>query len=354
MNNKNVRFLGIDFLRFVCALSVVLFHYFYRGTLSDSPILLKTEIHSLSEIFKYGFLGVQIFFVISGFVILNSALEKDAKRFLISRFLRIYPAFLICATITFMACRFIPVDDPNFHKPGFVQYIVNLTMLSTIFKVEYMDGVYWTLIYEIIFYAYIFLLILTGKLKFIEYFIIFGLTASTVYWSHSIFGTPFPRHTALPLACDVFGFFSAGSLLYLNYLNGPSRLRNILLIVSYFLSLVQIDKMSSGLSITGGHVNSYIAAVIYTVLLLLFIAVIKNPAHFKNKNLWIFIGNLTYPLYLIHQMVGYIIIHHFTGKIGDFTLVTLTILSVIILSALIHIYGELPIRKLLKNLLIKI
>jgi peptidoglycan/LPS O-acetylase OafA/YrhL len=48
---------------------------------------------------RYGFLGVPIFFIISGYVIAYSA-ERTAAAFAIARVSRIYPTFLFCMTLT--------------------------------------------------------------------------------------------------------------------------------------------------------------------------------------------------------------------------------------------------------------
>jgi peptidoglycan/LPS O-acetylase OafA/YrhL len=51
----------------------------------------------------YGFLGVPVFFIISGFVIAFSAEGRTPREFAIARFTRIYPTFLLCMTLTFLA-----------------------------------------------------------------------------------------------------------------------------------------------------------------------------------------------------------------------------------------------------------
>ena len=81
--NKSQRFHELDILRFLAALAVVFFHYTFLNiteyqTLPSYPIL--------GEIFKYGYLGVELFFIISGFVILLTATKKDWQGFIIEYF----------------------------------------------------------------------------------------------------------------------------------------------------------------------------------------------------------------------------------------------------------------------------
>ncbi|EAQ8060912.1 acyltransferase, partial [Salmonella enterica] len=80
----------IDLLRFVAAMAVVFFHYAFRGYAADGMSIMPYP--SLAPVSKYGFLGVQLFFMISGFVILMSASHGSIQNFTISRMVRLYPA----------------------------------------------------------------------------------------------------------------------------------------------------------------------------------------------------------------------------------------------------------------------
>lgn len=66
----------------------------------------------LAQPAKYGYLGVELFFMISGFVILMTASNNSLKRFFISRAVRLYPAFWVCCTITFLLI--LAVGQPRY------------------------------------------------------------------------------------------------------------------------------------------------------------------------------------------------------------------------------------------------
>ena len=85
---------ALDLLRLFAALSVVLFHYAFRGAAADG----YTHVHlpELIPFAKYGARGVSLFFVISGFVIAYSAVGRSTQDFAIARITRLYPGFLIC------------------------------------------------------------------------------------------------------------------------------------------------------------------------------------------------------------------------------------------------------------------
>ena len=96
---KNTRVNEIDLLRFFAALAVVFFHYSFRGYAADAMSIMPYPL--LASLSKYGYLGVELFFMISGFVILMTAANGSLRSFAISRIVRLYPAFWACCTVTF-------------------------------------------------------------------------------------------------------------------------------------------------------------------------------------------------------------------------------------------------------------
>ena len=129
------RFYEIDLLRFLAALAVVLYHYTFRGFAEGgySPV----EYPVLGEIFKYGLYGVQLFFIISGFVILMTATKRDAASFVISRITRLYPAFWVCVSLT---AAVVLWKGGELFQVGLVQYLFNLSMISGFAGVEWSTG----------------------------------------------------------------------------------------------------------------------------------------------------------------------------------------------------------------------
>src|SRR3954463_9240577 len=82
---------ALDLLRLVAVLGVVAFHYGFRGPTEHG--VPHVAIPELAGFGRYGFLGVSVFFVISGFVIAYSAEGRSGPGFAIARFARIYPTF---------------------------------------------------------------------------------------------------------------------------------------------------------------------------------------------------------------------------------------------------------------------
>ena len=128
----------IDLLRFFAALSVVFFHYSFRGYAADGMSVMPYPL--LAPGVKYGYLGVELFFMISGFVILMTVSGGSLRSFLISRAVRLYPAFWVCSTLTFLAR--ILFGGERF-TASISQYLINMTMTSGFSHVQAIDDVYW-------------------------------------------------------------------------------------------------------------------------------------------------------------------------------------------------------------------
>ena len=98
--------------------------------------------------FPLGRYGVDLFFVISGFVIFMT-LNRSAniRAFAVSRFARLYPVFWTAVGIA-VAAR--ALDGKLRMSSGDI--LANLTMVPELFGAPFVDGVYWTLFYELIFY----------------------------------------------------------------------------------------------------------------------------------------------------------------------------------------------------------
>ena len=172
--NTRARFPELDLLRFLAACAVMLFHYTYLGPRTH---VCPASLPILGEIFKYGYLGVNVFFILSGFVILLTAYEKDAIAFTIARMVRLYPAYWICVTLTAV----VIVLTGTKHNPITVsEYLANLTMVHSFLGIEDVSGVYWTLAVELQFYLLIFLVLAVGQIRRTSYFLGLWLLASIV------------------------------------------------------------------------------------------------------------------------------------------------------------------------------
>ena len=175
MKGRQERLYELDLLRFLAALAVVLFHYTFRGNAADDMSTLSFP--ALSGYSKYGYLGVELFFMISGFVIVLSASGRTVFAFANSRAKRLFPAYWFGVTLTSL-CIVAFGDDR--YSVTFVQYLQNLPMVGGFWGVTFIDGVYWTLIVELHFYFLVGLMIAAGQFKRVQWFVVAWLAISTL------------------------------------------------------------------------------------------------------------------------------------------------------------------------------
>ena len=210
-----MRFYTLDLMRFFAALAVVLYHYTARPESNSFEVL--------SGFTKFGYLGVPLFFIISGFVICASAQNRTAMEFAVSRFVRLYPAYWLGIAITVTTVIWLGAGEITL-----IQVLANLTMLNDYVGISDVDGVFWTLQAELKFYGCIFLLSVFGVFPKFKVWLTIWM-AITV--SYLVFAQPFfmgwfisPSYSSL---------FIAGVLFYLI---GQQGLRLALLLVAGLLT----------------------------------------------------------------------------------------------------------------------
>ncbi len=333
---------GLDVLRLFAALSVVIFHYSFRGAAADD--LTGISLPALVPVTKYGYLGVDLFFVISGFVIAWSAEGRHWLQFAVARFARIYPAFVVCMTATFVVTMLI--GAPRFETSP-MQWAANLFVFSPIAGEPFMDGAYWSIVYELVFYGWMALLIATGLFpRFTQLILIVWLAISML--NEHLLGLGVLQKL---FVTDHSGFFIAGVVIYLLRRGDRSLLTMTLMVLSI---LVALDQVMIGAAWFHDH---YHAATSTTVLVLCGLGAIGLvAAAVQIRSLPIrattvaAIGGLTYPPYLLHQHIGFILFNRFEGVFAAPLLVALTIAVMIASAWAIWRFVEPPCRRTIYRL----
>jgi peptidoglycan/LPS O-acetylase OafA/YrhL len=337
---KAVRVTELDLLRFIAALSVVFYHCTFRGYAAHlSPVSYPL----LAPVTKYGYLGVQLFFLISGFVILMTASSGSLRRFAVSRFVRLYPAFWVCCTITFLLSAAI---GPPRWAVSLRQYAVNMTMLSGFVGVPSIDGVYWSLFVELRFYALVAGVLLIRQIEKVQLVLLAWLAISAVLE----FLPPGAPRTIL--IADYAPYFIAGATCFLIFKRGLSPVRLGVVIASWGLAVVQaIRRLPEIETLNGTTMNRYVVTGIVTACFAVMLVVsLRRSRRFEHKR-WLLLGALTYPLYLLHQNLGYMFLEFGYPAINAFLLLAITIAALLALSFAVHVLIEKRYARALKGFL---
>jgi peptidoglycan/LPS O-acetylase OafA/YrhL len=324
---KQDRLQELDCLRGIAALAVVLFHYTTRYDdlfgYSQSPIIS----------FPFGHYGVQLFFVISGFVIFMTLNRcKSTNDFVVSRFARLFPVYWFVVTVTYLTVVIFGLKGLD---PYFLQYIINLTMLQGFVAVQDIDGVYWTLAWELQFYLFAYLVFYFGGQKHIVLFVAAWLGVQTVAGLIIWFGGYFPwklQHLLLTPYCNLFG---AGILFYLLKQGKESRLL-------YGLLALALGNQW----LLHGVPSGIVTTAIFSVMLLF---VTDNLKFIISKPL-VYLGTISYSLYLIHGNIGWIFIREMMALgLGVHETILLAIVAALMLASFMTFYIEQPAMRVIKR-----
>lgn len=307
-SGNTARLSQLDAIRGVAALMVVLFHYSvqYQKFLGAD--------YGVSYAFQWGWLGVHFFFMVSGFVIFMTLCRTaTGADFIVSRFSRLFPAYWLAVLLTALFGNLL--GPPMAHRSA-TEIAVNLTMLQEFLHVRHVDGVYWTLTCELIFYGWMFLLYKFRLLHRIHSVIAVWLAISAgSFLSLQYFGH-FPERVTRYLLLEYAYLFSAGILFYEIYTRRAKTTTYAL------LTLCLVD---AGLAHGFGQ-----ELVFITVFFAAFLLVALGKAAFLNLRVLTFFGTISYSLYLLHENLGYILLGylHQRGMNPDLAIVVTGVLAI--------------------------
>jgi peptidoglycan/LPS O-acetylase OafA/YrhL len=278
------RLAGLDALRGLAALAVVLYHYtsaFPRKLAVDWDLALTVE---------HGNLGVHLFFIISGFVIMMT-LERTRRPldFAVARFARLYPAYWAGVALTFTVATLAALPG---YAPGPGTAVANLTMLQSFFRLPDIDEAYWTLAFEITFYVLVAAIWWSRLRRHLHLILLAWLGMACLY---AVLEPGLDPLLAVlwrkALILRFVHLFVLGLVLYEIYRHGPSRMRLLLLAAALGLQGFYTAKASFG-------------------LIALFAVAVHLGASLRLRlpRALLWLGAISYTLYLSHQTLGYVLL----------------------------------------------
>ncbi len=296
------RLLNLDLLRLVSALMVLLFHYGFRMRISGEGGGIGFP--ELAPLAQWGDAGLLVFFGISGYVIAMSAEGRPATLFAAGRIARLWPTFVVCATVTAVVLTWLPL--PTGAPPTFLQWAAHAVIISRALGQPFLDGAYWTIAYEIIFYGWIFLMIATGLFKRHWRIIVAAWLAVSVV-NQTVIGSGAVEKLMITVYS---GYFAFGLTLFklrssfswtgaaLLVAAGAWACATPFMTEREFISTYAMGRSQIGLALMGP------AALLAVAAAALLPSLPIRPA------LAVTLGGLTYPLYLLHQNIGYAVFAH--------------------------------------------
>ncbi|MBK86647.1 MAG: hypothetical protein CMC86_05565 [Flavobacteriaceae bacterium] len=338
----------IQYLRGVACLLVVFTHYRF-------PYLDQFN----------GSIGVDIFFVISGFIIAKSADNyiNNPNKFIINRLIRIYPIWLILCAVSFISL----IVFSSFDKIYLLESLILSPLFIGEFTSTYSEPIIfsgWSLKYEVLFYLLMFVFLKFSKNSYVlktRIFLILSLLGVI-----GLFVDLPNAHLDL-LFSSFYLHFAAGVFIQLKYDFIKSKLsfNKIHLILSSILIIFVIYLNNDfGYSYIG-NAKEFINIDNYGIYRRFFIWGIPSIIFFivftfsnlKDSKFLMFFGNISYSLYLIHTLLIPFAFSNKLIELTGFDSVTryaITIVISIILSYFSMIYIEKKFSNYLKKLLFKI
>ncbi len=328
-----MRFNVLDIMRFSAALIVVLYHY--TSGESSEPF-----VH-ISWLTQFGYLGVPLFFMISGFVISASALNRTPAEFAISRGTRLYPTVFACLTITTLVIQTLGEGGISF-----IQYLTNLTILNLYVGQEFIDGVYWTLLAELKFYVCVLLLLAVGVFdKFKIWLTVWMLmTVSFLIFKQ-------PSFMGIFISPEYSAFFIAGIAFYIVTKEGYDSYYVGLLYAAFVVGSANIYEQASGFMRNTDQLEQVVSVIIVGFFFGLFFLISKDKIQIKTSKALMLLGGMTYPLYLLHSMIGKVLFEQFDSVLHPYISLLLITSLMLFMSYFIHVIVEKRWANAIKNYL---
>ena len=267
-----MRIKELDALRGLAAFAVFLFHF---------------------QLFDYGYLGVHLFFIISGFVIFLTAKSvKKPSDFVIARFSRLYPTYWVCLLLTF-AVLYVGRGDVTFSQLAY-----NLTMFQAFLGEKNVDGAYWSLTEELVFYVIVFAALMLGLINRVKLWTggMLLLALGGLFLDPEASGL----QNNVQAVVKYFNLFVAGIIFYHIYLDQKIKITHAAgLILCLGIALMY------GYGSYLPYFNHSIEIVVICSFFALFTLLVLGRLAFLQKYKWmLFMGEISYPFYLLHQEIG--------------------------------------------------
>lgn len=313
---------------------MVLFHHY---TNRYDTLFGHTEAWPISLSHGLGAWGVCLFFILTGFFLIPSLVSSPSlSAYYKKRVVRLYPSYIPCVIITWLLMTFAPPLGSR--NVSFISFLGNLTMFQNFIGLPNVDGAYWTLAVQLIVYISIgafFFLMKKSINKLLAVMFVWMIVGCGISFLNNQLG--FNKLTFITDA-KFIQLFIQGLLVYCI----GTRLYKSIWIYVFLALCVFYDLLWFS--------KSYF--VFNTLLIVIMLVVQLTNVSLRKKGVLVFIGSISFPLYLLHQNIGYLIIRFMEqhGLTSEWWIV-IPVSIVITLAWLMTAFIEKPISIGIKRLL---
>jgi peptidoglycan/LPS O-acetylase OafA/YrhL len=321
---------------------MVVFYHFAGSPNADIGDRGKTDVaawgapaaslfpHYVHKAATYGWTGVELFFLISGFVICMSGWGRKPADFFVSRVTRLVPAYWAATILTAVVLTIFPRLTSGVR---WSQVLTNLDMVQSAYGVNNLAPAYWTLFVELTFYL-LFGLVAIGGITYRR------MVTFCVLWSVASIAASASHDAMIHLIINpkYSSYFIAGVAFFLIYKFGSNLLLWAIVAYSFLISMSEPH----------AHPPWEVTVIISAFYVIM--AVVATHRLDRIRWRWLTVaGALTYPLYLIHQDIGFTAFAYLRGDLPAPVLAVLTYLGLLAVAWLIHRLVERPVAPILKK-----
>lgn len=343
-----MRIAELDSLRGISILLMALYHYtwYYDFTF---------HLFGPGRIaMNYGEVGVQIFFIICGYLMFLTLERTESPiDFIISKFARLFPIYWCCMAITLTVLSLFPL--PGFPPVTFKDIVINLPMIQYFANARLVDGVYWSLAYVVVFYGLMLGIFVLGILRFMPVVSLFWLLMSSVSY---FYGYPLKKYIDILFILEYAPLFVAGLSFYLIKKGAGGMLQHLIVAASFGIRCFWLYAERTG-ELYHIKLLTPLEVVPHYVTLLLgylvFYLFVHNKLSFLRNKVLLFLGGISFSFYLLHNLIGFVVIQHLSRwNESQFFYLPLTFLSMLGLAYVVNRFIEQPSNMMVKNALYKL
>ncbi|MBE6050943.1 MAG: acyltransferase [Clostridium sp.] len=284
----------IQFYRGIGCISIISYHFLYRY-----GEIYNLNNSSISVLSSLGVIGVALFLVLTGYFGVSSK-DISVKDQLKKKVISLYPAYFLAVTLSFLISRLGYLGEERI--VGFKDYLLNITLINGFISKPYVDGAHWYITYILVFsicFSYL------NKKKVSNKPMLYLLWLSinaVIFFANRIFiGDSFPslgKLLYILVGNKYLGFIVVGVCIrYIERTKDKKEKNKWILVLISALIFVLIFYRS---------ISVFIFGIIFSFILYM-------RSYFSILSRFtgvVWIGDISYGIYLIHQNIGYSIMNY--------------------------------------------